>query len=282
MTVLRLDGATGTELQRRGVAVRPPWWTSGALRTERGLAVLATVHSDYVAAGADVVTANTFRCNLRALNRAGLTGAEAVILVERAVAVARSSKPRAVVGSMAPVEDCYRPDLVPDVPTLRAEHRWLAHELVRAGVDAVLVETMNTVVEARTAVAAVLETGGRAWVSFAVAARARLLSGERVADAVAAVERDGAEAVLVNCASLPHTEAALRVMAGVANGPIGAYPNVEDRRGIPPATHVDRHVPPLVDPVEFADVVRRWIEQYGLGLVGGCCGTTPDYLKKIW
>jgi S-methylmethionine-dependent homocysteine/selenocysteine methylase len=281
--VLRLDGATGTELQRRGIPVRPPWWTSGVLRTDRGLAVLAAIHADYVAAGARVLTANTFRCNLRTLRRAGLDATRAAKLVRRAVGAARAWAGTGVrvVGSIGPVEDCYRPDLVPEERILRAEHGWLARELVAAGVRTVLVETMNRIVEARTAVAAVTAAGGRAWVSFVTGPGARLLSGEPLADAVTAVEREGAGAVLVNCASLADIEAALRVTGRVARGPIGAYPNLEDRSGIPAATHVDRHLPALVGPGEFADAVARWVDRYGIQLAGGCCGTTPAHIAAL-
>ena len=73
--MLLLDGATATELQRRGLPVRPPWWTTAALLSGRGRALLRAVHSDYVRAGAALVTANTFRCNLRALLAALLCGA---------------------------------------------------------------------------------------------------------------------------------------------------------------------------------------------------------------
>lgn len=296
MSVLLLDGATGTELQRRGVPVRPPWWTSAALRTGPGRAVLEAIHADYADAGSLVLTANTFRCNLRAARRAGLDRAGAAALVRQAVRVARAASHRParrvlVAGSIAPVEDCYRPDLVPDRVSLDAEHRWLARELVAAGVDIILVETMNSVIEARAAVAAARAAGCRTWVSFAVGPGARLLSGEPVAVAVRAAEQAGAEAVLVNCASLPETEASLRVLAETAGVPIGAYPNVEDRRGVAAATHVDRHLPALIGPAGLAGTVRGWIDRFGIGLVGGCCGTTPAHLgalnaeacfKKIW
>jgi S-methylmethionine-dependent homocysteine/selenocysteine methylase len=283
--VLLLDGATGTELQRLGVPVRAPWWTSAGLRTAAGRRVLATVHARYVAAGVDVVTANTFRCNIRALRRAGLGAAAAASFVDTAVGLARAAaavRPSVLVaGSMAPVEDCYRPDLVPDLRTLRAEHAWLARHLLASGVDLVLVETMNCLGEARTALAAVREAGGRAWVSLVPGAPGRLLSGEPIAAAVAVLEREGAAAVLVNCASPARTRACLRVLADVAGGPLGAYPNVEDRRGIPWASHVDRHLPARLDPDRFAGTVRRWVDRFGVGIAGGCCGTTPEHLAAL-
>ena len=103
-------------------------------------------------------------------------------MVHAAVGVVIAARNRAgtpqtqIAASMAPVEDCYRPDLVPPDDELRTEHRWLATELRRAGVDLVLIEAMNSEREARIALAEVLAVGGRAWVSFVCDDGATLLS----------------------------------------------------------------------------------------------------------
>jgi S-methylmethionine-dependent homocysteine/selenocysteine methylase len=279
-----LDGATATELQRRGVRVRPPWWTTAALLSPRGRATLRDIHSDYVRAGARIVTANTFRCNRRALLAAGVDVADAGRLVSGAVRIARAATQghRAeVAGSMAPVMDCYRPDLVPDNASLRQEHAWLARGLVTAGVDLILVETMNCLREARVATEQALAAGARVVVSMVAGASGSLLSGEDIGPAVTALARDGAEAVLVNCATPARTERCLRRMREVTSGPIGAYPNLEDRTGLAPATHVNRHLPAAVSPRAFAETVARWQDESALALVGCCCGSTPAHLRAL-
>jgi homocysteine S-methyltransferase len=85
---LVLDGATGTELERRGVATRLPLWSAAALDTHPE--VVAAIHADYVAAGADVLTANTFRTQRRSLAHAGWEG-RARELTRRAVSLARDA-----------------------------------------------------------------------------------------------------------------------------------------------------------------------------------------------
>lgn len=278
---IRLDGGVATELHRAGIAPTPPWWMTRALLSDQRRRVLKGVHERFLAAGADVITANTFRCNLRALQAAGLQDAGLGWMVHAAVGVALAARnaagnPRTrVVASMAPVADAYRPDLVPDDETLRVEHRWLATELARAGVDTVLVETMNTAREARVALAEVLATGATAWVSFVCGDDARLLSGEPLTDAARAVEADGAAAVLVNCTDPARTEECLRALRASASGPIGAYPNLEGRSaGGPPDAAT-------LDPKSFGDVMARWRDEYDLTLVGGCCGTTPEHLAAM-
>ncbi|MFE9577170.1 homocysteine S-methyltransferase family protein [Nocardia sp. NPDC006044] len=281
-----LDGGIATELQRAGLPVRPPWWTSGAVLTDAKRGVLQSVHEAYLAAGAQVITANTFRANLRALRQTKLDEAGWAWMVHAAVGVAGAARKQAgvldaqIAGSIGPVEDCYRPDLVPSDEELRAEHGWLVRELSRAGVDLFLIETMNTIREARIALAQVLSAGGRAWVSFVCADDATLLSGEPLTGAVHAVQRDGAEAVLINCTSPQATEVALRVLCRGRAGLIGAYPNIEDRTGLPDRQHVDRALSPALTPDEFAELAARWTADYGLDIIGGCCGTTPAHLES--
>ena len=279
--MLTLDGGVATELERLGIPGESPWWTT--LLSEQKRRVLRAVHTEYLASGAQIVTANTFRCNTRALQDAGLDKAGYAWMVHAAVGVAMAARndggggPTLVAGSMAPVEDCYRPDLVPSDEELRAEHGWLATEMMRTGVDLVLIETMNTEREARIALEQVQAAGLRAWVSFVCSDGARLLSGEPLADAARAVESDGAEAVLVNCTPLARTEECLRVLGDVCEGPIGAYPNIERRS---PSDN-GGPLPVAISPEEFAATLGRWHDELGAGLLGGCCGTRPAHIAAL-
>lgn len=283
---LLLDGGVATELQRRGMSVFDPWWTSVALRTPEHRHVLREVHAGYVAAGVDVITANTFRTNLRALTRAGCTAAEAVELVAAAVSEARSAaaaadRPVRVAGSVAPVEDCYQPDQVPDDRTLRAEHAWHVAAMADAGVDLVLVETMNSAREAAIACAAASRHDLPVYASFVCGDGGRLLSGEPVTEAARRVREAGAAAVLVNCGTTARCADALAALAEAGSTPIGAYPNVEDRSGLPEDVPVDRYVPVRHDAGQFGDLVARWCARFDLAVVGGCCGTTPEHLTEL-
>jgi enediyne biosynthesis protein CalE2 len=280
-----LDGGLATELQRAGLPVRAPWWTTWALNAEPRRKILRSIHESYILAGAQVITANTFRCNLRALSSLGLDKAGLSWMVQAAIGIAVAVRDAnggrlevQVAGSMAPIADCYRPSLVPPDDELRTEHGWLATELIRSGADFVLIETMNSEREARIALEQVHLAGGRAWVSFVCTQHGRLLSGESLASAAKAVEQDGAEAVLVNCATMDATESALRVFREVCSIPFGAYPSIEERRGIPEGEHVDRYVPPSVGPDVFADRLRDWLQEFPVAILGGCCGTSPGHL----
>jgi enediyne biosynthesis protein CalE2 len=281
-----LDGGMATELQRRGISVSPPWWTSAALRTPSGRQALREVHTSYGAAGADVLTANTFRTNRRALDRAGVSPREAVRFVADAVADARSAartvdRPVRIAASVAPVEDCYRPDLVPDDADLRAEHAWHVAALADAGADLVLVETMCTIREAVVAVEAATARNLPAFASFVCGDGGRLLSGEPIDAAARRVQDAGATAVLINCTTPARCTAALEVLAGTCGVPIGVYPNVEDRSELPENTPVDRYVPVAYGVGQYVDTVAEWLARYPLTFVGGCCGSTPEHIRAV-
>ena len=272
-----LDGALGTELTRRGCDTRLPLWSARALMDAPE--IVRRIHADYAAAGAEVLTANTFRTNTRALARAGLPG-QVDALTRVAVGLAREGAAgRArVAGSMAPVEDCYSPDLVPDDAALAREHTALANALAEAGCDLILVETMNMVREATIAAEAAARTGLPFWVSFTLGGDDRLLSGETLAEAVRAVLPLEPQAMLINCIPVAQVSSALRALrlaAGDDRLRIGAYANVG---------HVDDEVgwtlTDAVSPAAYATAAREWLA-LGASLIGGCCGTTPAHIAAL-
>ncbi len=274
--VIVADGATGTEIERRGLHTGLPLWSSHAL-IERPEAV-EEIHRDYVAAGAEILTANTFRTQARTLARAG-AGDRARELTHLAVALARraaggSDRMIFVAGSMPPLEDCYRPDRVPPDADLEREHREHARHLADAGADLLLIETVNTVREARAALAAAGSTGLPVWVSFVCGPEARLLSGETLDDALAAVARFSPAVVGVNCLPPRHVGACLPLLAAGA-APFGVYANLgepDDESGF---TRSDE-----CDPEDFAAHARIW-RRSGARIVGGCCGTGPDHIRAL-
>src|SRR5215472_11746344 len=139
----------GTELGRRGVVCDLPLWSARALWAAPE--VVLAIHRDEVAAGAEILTTNTFRTHRRTLAKEG-RGSEAARWTRTAVSLAReaaksSGRDVYVVGSISPLEDCYRPDLVPEDSELAAEHGEQVETLSAAGVDGLLVETQNTVRE---------------------------------------------------------------------------------------------------------------------------------------
>jgi S-methylmethionine-dependent homocysteine/selenocysteine methylase len=275
---LVLDGATGTELERRHVSTSLPLWSAHAL--VHAPEVVAAIHADYAAAGADILTANTFRTQRRTLARGGW-GDRAGELTSLAVDLARQAANRVagerkvhVVGSAPTLEDCYRPDLVPDETALRREHGEHARHLAEAGVDAILVETMNSIREAVAALGAARATGLPALVSFVCWEGAHLLSGEPLRDGLAAALSEMPVAVLVNCLPPSNVAACLPVLRD-SNLPFGVYANL----GVPVDEGGSKRSEEC-EPAVFAELAARW-RAAGARILGGCCGTTPAHIHAL-
>lgn len=279
-----LDGATGTELERRGVSCALPLWSAHALLEAPD--TVRAIHADYARVGCGGVTANTFRTQRRVLEKAGL-GELAGELTTLAVRLAREAHPDGVVfGSAPPLEDCYHPERVPPDAALEAEHTEHARHLAQAGVDVILAETHNTVREARAAAAAARSSGRPFLVGFVCDGSGRLLSGEPLAVGIAAVKALGPAAVGVNClppravvpclATLADCGLPFFVSANLgAPGEPGRRRDDDHSPGEPGRRRSDDH-----SPGRFAEQAKRWLDA-GASLVGGCCGTTPDHLAAV-
>ncbi|MDP1559991.1 MAG: homocysteine S-methyltransferase family protein [Pirellulaceae bacterium] len=274
--LLLLDGATGTELNRRGVDTGLPLWSANALTAEAGLNVLRQVHLDYLSAGADIITTNTFRTNRRVLAGKGFSARE---LTLRAVATAREAvaefgKPALVAGSLSSLEDCYRPDLVPPHDECLAEHSERIHHLVEGGVDLLLIETMNCLREAVVAAQIATTTGLPTWVTFVCDENGRILSGESLRQAAEILMPLGVKALGVNCMpanTIAQPLAELRAVCG-ENFPLMAYGNighVDDEQGW---VNTDS-----TDPEGYLQHAQSWPAQ----IIGACCGSTPDHIRKL-
>ena len=277
--LLILDGAMGTELHRQGVDTGLPLWSANALG--QAPHVVRNIHYFYLHAGADILTTNTFRTNLRTLRRRGMEdrweelNLKAVEFAFEARDRYRSDRPVLIAAGLAPVEDCYSPELVPSGQQLREEHGRQAELLAHAGADFFLIETMLDIREAVIAAQACADTSKQFAVSFVTDNSSKLLSGETLSDAVSAVEALSPAALLVNCVSARHIVHVFEMLKSAATVPVGAYANT----GTPePGEQASLNVES--DPEHFLSETEKLVTA-GAALVGGCCGTTPDYIRAI-
>lgn len=265
-----LDGPVGTELLRRGVPTPLPAWSAGAI--EGAPEVLAAIHADYAGAGARVHTTNTFRTRPR------LLGADWARAATRAVEITRGAIPAGhrVAGSIAPLEDCYRPDLSPGAAG-RSEHRALAEVLADAGVDLLLCETFPHVGEALVALEVAVATGLPTWLALTAGPEADLLTPDALARGAKEAVRRGAAAVLVNCVPVARVSDYLDAfLASDLGVPIGAYANagrVDDGMGWTSEDAPDAAT-------RYLEHARSWHER-GATILGGCCGTGPAHVRAL-
>jgi enediyne biosynthesis protein CalE2 len=289
--VVVLDGAFGTELQRRGVKKihHPQIWSAAGLT--RAPEVVLQVHRDYVTAGADVITVGAFRTNRTALRKAGLDGLSRP-LTHLAVNLAREVKTTlwlhrgheiCIAGNLTAVEDCYSPHLSPGEEA-ESEHSEKAHYLAEAGCDLILIETMPTVREGICAVRAARSVAKPIWLSFVLKPLChppQLLDGTDVTELPRILADANAlpDALLFNCCWADAIANALSYLNPRRNGsalPLGAYANVE--RQVDPCGPWVRMTE--ITPQAYAKAARQWVE-LGAQIVGGCCGTTPDDIRAV-
>lgn len=273
---LLLDGATGTELERRGLDTGLPLWSARALI--EAPREVAAIHASYVAVGAELLTANTFRTQRRTLSAAGL-GDRCRALSALAIGLAREAaeaagRPVWVAGSSPTLEDCYHPERVPDAATCLREHEDHATALADGGADCILIETMNSIREATAASQAAAATGLPFFVSFVCWEKGQLLSREPLREACETIGAYSPLAILVNC--LPPSAVAACIPELQRTGkPFGVYANLGGPLAGSPGLRTED-----CTPAEFASHAERWLDA-GARLLGGCCGTTPAHIAAV-
>jgi S-methylmethionine-dependent homocysteine/selenocysteine methylase len=264
-----IDGPMGTELARRGIALDLPDWTAGAL--DRAPDIVAAIHLDYAAAGATVHTAATFRTQARTVGRRWESLARKAVLIARE----QVTSGHRVAGSLAPLADCYRPDLSPGAGG-RAEHRRLAVVLAEAGVDVLLCETFAHPGEAVVAVEECARTGVDTWIALTAGPDATLMTPETMRSAARDCVAAGAKAVLVNCTPATRTLAFVEALAGLEAGlPFGAYANAGDL-----AEGIGWSADPAAASRAYGRLALEWVAA-GATLIGGCCGTGPAHVAEL-
>jgi S-methylmethionine-dependent homocysteine/selenocysteine methylase len=262
-----LDGPMGTELVRRGVAAHGAAWSAHGL--DAAPEVVAAIHRDYAAAGATVHTSNTFRTRRRTV------GDRWEELARLAVRLARASVPSAhrVAGSIAPLEDCYRPDLSPGAAS-RDEHGELARVLASAGVDILLCETFAHSKEAAVAVEEAVRTGVETWASLTAGPDASLMTPQAMRDAARACADKGARVVLVDCTPATKTMAYVEAIAS-AGVSFGAYANAGSF-----GDAIGWGADDGTGPARYAKLAGAWVEA-GATVIGSCCGTGPAHIEAL-
>ncbi|MFI5142865.1 MAG: homocysteine S-methyltransferase family protein [Thermoanaerobaculales bacterium] len=273
--VVMLDGGLGSMLIAAGLAGgrAPEWWNLE--HPDR----VAAVHRAYVEAGSEIIHANTFGANPARLAAVGLAGrchevnAAAVSLAREACAG------RAwVAGDVGPTGKMLPPLGSATVSELRSAFDEQVEALTAAGADLISIETMSDLREALVAVEAARAVGLAVHASMTFAARRRgtfTIMGNALVPSLAALAKAGADAVGCNCTVV---SAEMRGMIEEAAShlavPISAQPNAGQPRLTPDGVVYD------ADPIAFArDIVA--MVACGARAVGGCCGTTPEFIACI-
>ncbi|AJE86620.1 MULTISPECIES: methionine synthase [Streptomyces] len=289
--VVVADGAMGTMLQAQDPSLDDFQNLEGCneiLNITRP-DIVRTVHEEYFAVGVDCVETNTFGANHAALGEYDIPErvyelSEAGVRIAREVAdefTLSTGQQRWVLGSMGPGTKLPTLGHAP-YTTLRDAYQQNAEGMIAGGADALLVETTQDLLQTKAAILGArraLEATGTDLpliCSVTVETTGTMLLGSEIGAALTALEPLGIDMIGLNCATGPaEMSEHLRYLARHSRIPLACMPNA----GLPVLGKDGAHYP-LTAP-ELADAQETFVQEYGLSLVGGCCGTTPEHLRQV-
>jgi len=290
--VLVFDGATGTNLQLAGLTADdfggPEFEGCNELLNVTRPDVVASLHDSFLRVGCDAVETNTFGAFSVVLAEYGiperayeLARAGAAIAKEVTSGYSADGRPRYVVGSIGPGTKLPSLGAIA-FADLRDAYEVMVDGLLDGGVDVLLVETVQDLLQGKAALVACRRAMARAgrevplMVQVTVETTGRLLIGSEIGAALTALEALRPDVIGLNCATGPaEMTEHLRYLAQHARPFLSCLPNA----GLP--SIVDGHTHYDLTPVELADAHERFVEEFGINVVGGCCGTTPEHLAVL-
>ncbi|MEU3989070.1 methionine synthase [Streptomyces platensis] len=289
--VVVADGAMGTMLQAQDPSMEDFQQLEGCneiLNVTRP-DIVRSVHEEYFTVGVDCVETNTFGANFAALAEYDIPErvfelSESGARIAREVAdefTASTGQQRYVLGSMGPGTKLPTLGHAPYL-TLRDAYQQNAEGMIAGGADALLVETTQDLLQTKAAILgarrALKATGSDLPVicSVTVETTGTMLLGSEIGAALTALEPLGIDMIGLNCATGPaEMSEHLRYLARHSRVPIACMPNA----GLPVLGKDGAHYP--LTAAELADAQETFVGEYGLSLVGGCCGTTPEHLRQV-
>jgi S-methylmethionine-dependent homocysteine/selenocysteine methylase len=284
--IIILDGATGTDIQRRGIPMSSSTWCAEANLSHPE--VVREVHADYIRAGADIIIANTFATSALLFNAMGRDD-ELLAIDRAAVAIARQAAAGhdvAVAGSMSTMRPVIagsdRTSKQQEWPQAKARalFKRKAENLAAAGVDLIMMEMMRDQDYSVWATEAAMATRRPVWIGISVERhKGGRLTGfgredqnfDDVARVMAALKP---ELISIMHTSPNDTDEAIDILRRHWKGPIGAYPESGYFR-MPEWTFVD-----IIPPEELVAKSKAW-KTKGVTAFGGCCGLGPDHIRAL-
>ncbi len=289
--VIVLDGATGTELEHRGAPMHSDCWCAMATMSHPDL--LREIHEDYIGAGADLITANTFATARHVLDSIG-KGDDAAQITRDGVALAKQARDNVatgdvwIAGSMSSMPSLEQISVTATGQAAADSYREHADAMAEAGCDLILAEMMIDTENAGLVLDAANATGLPVWTGFSASVdgagqatgyHAEIDFADMPAGDFTAVV-DGILAHDCQVAGIMHSEIeatapALDVLRQRWSGPVMAY--AESGKLVVP----DWDFSQVVKPDDYAEIAADWVANHGVTIVGGCCGTGADHIRAL-
>ena len=283
--MILMDGSMGNELLTRRSDLVSGLWSAQYLIDAPEL--VKEVHLEYINSGADLIITNTYSTIPSYLSKKNAEDKmpELIRLAGKLAreAVKDSKKEVRVAGSLPPLEESYRPDLVIEAGEAVPIYETLIKELTPY-VDIFICETMSSIEEMQHAMQALknLDNEKPVWISWSLKEdkKNQLRSGETIKDALNASAEIEPEAYLFNCTDPYAITEGIKELKKLTQKPIGGYPNVFN---VPDGWTLDNEVQVSVRDLSISKFLEFAIEWQNLGatIIGGCCGIGPKFIKAV-
>jgi S-methylmethionine-dependent homocysteine/selenocysteine methylase len=273
-----IDGATGTEIERRGVPMIVNAWNGAGALTHPD--IVRQVHEDYIRCGAQIVISNTFSTSRHVLQDAGLEG-QFELLNRRGIELALEARTNMktpdvlVAGGIAHLSFSGQ---TPPTHLLRANIEEQAGIMANAGANLIMLEMMTDIERMLIVLDAAQKSGLPVWVGFSCRlderGEPRLLDGPTLLDGVKAIQDKEVPVVTIMHTEVEYIDACLNVLKANWQGPIGVY------------AHSGKFVEPnwifndVISPEDYASAANSWLQQ-GVQVVGGCCGIGFEHIQVL-
>ena len=268
---LILDGAMGSLLQEKKATSKTRVWSASA--NDEYANKVMNLHKEYIRAGADIITTNTFRTNPYTLLTTGVT--EITEKVEKAVKLAKLAKGKSatlIAGSNPPAEDCYQIERTISQKDLEWNHKIHIDALMENGCDFIMNETQSHFDEIKIIAKYCGQNNIPFLMNFFFIDKPKLLSGENLSDAIDFVMNYHPLAIGFNCITFDVLEKAVARLKPEINW--GFYLNCGS------GNYTDKEITCAISPDHYAAEVKPYLK-LNPSFIGACCGSSPDHIKKI-
>ena len=290
--IILLDGGVSTEIQKRGVSMDEDVWSGIAHRTHPEITL--QVHEDYIRAGSQVITANTYSTARHVLERINM-GDQVRSLNEEAVQLARKARDNAaadevwVAGSISSMAPFNNEEEVAVGESVESNYREIAEILAESGVDLLILEMMRETVNSILVIEAALSTGLPVWIGYSAMmaddgknvitwrwknVKSKPPTGD-FEELVKETVNLGLDAAGIMHSQVKDTEPALEVMSRHWHGPKLAYAETGALE------KPDWNFKEICTPEKYSEVLKNWVSSHGVQIVGGCCGTGPEHIRIL-
>ena len=265
----------GTQLISHGIKLPLPLWSAQANIEEPQ--IVQSIHKDYVEAGADIITTNTFRTTTWSYRRAEYSpkraSRKAKDSLMKAIDLARSVNPKILAGSITSINDCYEPDEYPGKSIAEDSYGETIEWFIEGGVDTVLLETMGHLDEINIALEATKNIS-TVWLSLIINEKGHLLSGDSLRE-IYALSIKQLTCLMLNCNTIELTKQILNPFIDNSTLNWGVYPNLGLTQ-----PELDGEIHGIVDTEKFKESIISYLDKKPY-IIGACCGSTPNHIRII-